>query len=139
MQANTINVSYCPSKNMLTDIFTKSRKICLQISSPSHCQEYSLKTENRTGADIIIHRGGVLCNKRLHNYTCLLYVTLVLWILLQYSYSISVYIVVHCTYIRESVNIKKLLLLELLTVHGTGCSLDYSAVPKDWDLRTPCN
>ena len=24
MQANTINVSYCPSKNMLADIFTKS-------------------------------------------------------------------------------------------------------------------
>ena len=28
-----------------------------------------------------------------------------------------------------------MLLLELLTVHSTGCSLDYSAVPKDGDSR----
>ena len=43
--------------------------------------------------------------------------------LLEHSYLISIYIVVHCTYIRESVIIKKLFLLEVLIVRGTGCSL----------------
>ena len=80
-------------------------------------------TENGTGTNVITHRGGVLCNEWLQNYICLLHVTLVLWTLLELSYLISIYIVVHCTYIRESVNIKKLFLLEVLIVRGMGCSL----------------
>ena len=72
----------------------------------------------------------MLCNERLCNYICLLYVTLVLWTLLEHSYSISIYIVVHCTYIRESVNIKNC----SSTVWAV--RFNYSAVPEDGDLRT---
>ena len=75
-----------------------------------------------------------MCNKRLRNYVYCM--SRVLWTHLEHSYLISIYIVVHCTYIRDSVIIKSCSSLKCRLYAVRAVRFNYSAVPEDGVLRT---
>ena len=85
--------------------------------------------------DTLPHSFQLLCNERLHNYTCLLYVTLVLWTLLEHSHSVSKYCSTLYIYVRESVSIKNYSSSNCWLYTVQAVRFDYFA-PKDGDLRT---
>ena len=76
----------------------------------------------------------VLCNKRLRNYVYCM--SRVLWTHLEHSHLISIYIVAHCTYLRDSVIIKNCSSLKCCLCAVRAVRFNYSAVPEDRDLRT---
>ena len=75
-----------------------------------------------------------MCNERLRNYVYCM--SRVLWTHLEHSYLISIYIVVHCTYIRQSVIIKNCSSFKCCLCAVRAVRFNHSAVPEDGDLTT---
>ena len=75
-----------------------------------------------------------MCNKRLRNYVYCM--SRVLWTHLEHSHLISIYIVAHCTFLRDSLIIKNCSSLKCCLCVVRAVRFNYSAVPEDGVLRT---